>query len=455
MTDAIDQVTPDLLSRHNRSGPRYTSYPTAPVWDAHFSTERWHTALTQLRSPASVYVHLPFCKEQCSFCGCNMVVSGRKEVGERYLRALETELAALPLPTERVSVRRIHLGGGTPTWHSADELEQLHELLLTRFEPTEGAELSIEADPEVTTNAQLERLFQLGWNRLSLGVQSFDPTVLAAVNRPQQHTRVHDILSRCREAGLTGLNVDLIYGLPHQTAARFRDTLEKTVAMRPDRLAVYSYAHVPWLRSHMKRMDEGALPTVEEKFALFALALRVLTDNGYRFIGMDHFALEEDALSVAQREGRLHRNFMGYTTDPDLDVIGLGTSAISEVDGVFAQNRSKLATYYQALEGEEPPIEKGYAKTKEDRLRADVIAQLMCNFRVVKAEIARDHNVDFDRHFGPSRLALEAAVAQGLLEDRPDALQVTALGRFFVRNIAMAFDAYLGASNQPRFSQTI
>jgi oxygen-independent coproporphyrinogen-3 oxidase len=388
-----------------------------------------------------------------------MVVAGRKGIGERYVDALESELRALDLPSERIPVRRIHLGGGTPTWHSPDELERIHQLLLTRFEPTNDAELSVEADPEVTTNAHLERLFALGWNRLSLGVQSFDPVVLEAVNRPQQHTRVHDIMARSRSAGLTGLNLDLIYGLPYQSQASFRDTLEKTIEMRPDRLAVFSYAHLPWLRAHMRRIDEDALPTVEEKFALFGLALELLTEHGYQFIGMDHFALEDDELAVAQREGRLHRNFMGYTTDRDLDVIGLGMSAISDVDGVFAQNRSKLATYFRAIKGDETRLEKGYARTAEDKLRSDVITDLMCNFRVSKTLISERHQVDFDAHFSESLTRLGPAIDEGFIHNETDVLHVTDLGRLFVRNLAMAFDANLGGTHggthTPRFSQTV
>lgn len=455
MKSVLHQVTPELLARYNRPGPRYTSYPTAPTWKETFSEARWNEVLSTVQPPASVYLHLPFCKEQCTFCGCNMVVAKRKSIGERYIDALEVELKALELPADRIPVQRIHLGGGTPTWHSPDELERIHNLLMTRFEPTENAELSVEADPEVTTNAHLERLFELGWNRLSLGVQSFDAAVLEAVNRPQQHTRVHDIMQRSRDAGLTGLNLDLIYGLPHQTYESFKDTLEKTIAMRPDRLAVFSYAHLPWLRAHMARIDETALPTVDEKFALFALALEILTDNGYQFIGMDHFALEDDALAVAQREGRLHRNFMGYTTDRDLDVIGLGMSAISDVNGVFAQNRSKLAHYFRALKGEEAWLEKAYERSDEDRLRSDVIADLMCNFHVSKARIAKRHNVNFDVHFAAALIALQPAIDEGFLENHAEALRVTDLGRLFVRNLAMAFDAHLGGPQTPRFSQTV
>lgn len=452
----LDGLTPDLLLRHDKPGPRYTSYPTAPVWREDLPVQDFEAALRRVRTPASVYVHIPFCVEQCTFCACNMVVAGRREPGTRYLDDLERYVGSMPLAADRIDVTRIHLGGGTPTWLSVAELERLYEILLRRFRPIDGAELSVEADPEVTSDAQLEALAAIGVNRLSMGVQSFDPRVLAAVNRPQQHTRVHGILDRCRALGMKGTNLDLMYGLPFQDEASFRDTLDKTLAMRPDRLAVFSYAHVPWLKAHQRFIDEGALPDPSAKMGLFLQALRVLTDAGYQFIGMDHFALPDDELATAQRDERLHRNFMGYTTRPDVELIGIGMSAISELDDLYVQVRSKLAHWWRAIEKGAPLIEKGWRLSAEDKLRRDAISRLMCNLVLPFAPIEDKHGIRFADHFASEIQALTPLEAEGLVTVDPHAIRVTPLGRLLVRNVAMVFDPYLkSTTSTPRFSRTV
>ena len=449
-------LSPETLLRYNKPGPRYTSYPTAPIWTEHFPQAEADAALAAVRLPASVYVHIPFCAEQCTFCGCNMVVAGRREPGTRYLDALERQIDALPLPAATVPVSRIHLGGGTPTWLHAHELERLYALLYRRFVPVAGAELSVEADPEVTTDEQVEVLRRLGVNRLSMGVQSFDPKVLAAVNRPQRQTRVARILELARSLGMYSLNLDLIYGLPFQSAESFGETLDLTVAMRPDRLAIFGYAHVPWLKPHMKRMDTTALPGPVDRARLFLLAHEKLTAAGYQAIGLDHFALPDDELSVAQREERLHRNFMGYTTRPGLDLIGLGMSAISEFDEVYAQQKAKLSDWWGAVEKGEPVVEKGLRLSAEDKLRRDVISRIMCNFVVPYAAVEAAHGIDFRAHFAAELAALAPLEADGLVIRGASDLRVTPQGRLLVRNAAMAFDAHLSApAPGPRFSQTV
>lgn len=450
------QPSAELLTRHSGAGPRYTSYPTAPVWTADFPESAFHAALQKVREPVSVYVHVPFCVEQCTFCGCNMVVSRRQDAGDRYLDDLERRLDRLPLPADRVRVARIHLGGGTPTWLDGRQLERLYRLLFARFEPIPGAELSVEADPEVTRDEQVHQLAALGVTRLSMGVQSFDPVVLAAVNRPQQHTRVAALMELCRSYGMTSLNLDLMYGLPKQGLASFEDTLRKTLEMRPDRLAVFGYAHVPWLKNHQKKIVQSDLPTPVERMELFLLAHRLLTEVGYQAIGMDHFALESDDLAVAQREERLHRNFMGYTTRPDLEMIGLGMSAISELDGVYVQEHSHLADWWRAVEQGAPMLEKGCALSDEDRLRRDVIFALMCNLVVVKSAVEAKHGLAFDEHFADELARLAPLADEGLVELGADRVQVTPLGRLLVRNVAMVFDPYLQKpATGPRFSQTV
>jgi len=445
-----------LLLRYSKAGPRYTSYPTAPLWTESLPEGAYAEALGRLRQPCSVYVHIPFCVEQCTFCGCNMVVSRRQDSGDRYLDALERRLAALPLPSPRVDVARVHLGGGTPTWLDERQLERLYHLLYSRFQPIHGAELSVEADPEVTRDEQVHALAEVGVTRLSMGVQSFDPVVLAAVHRPQQHTRVAAIMELCRRLGMGSLNLDLMYGLPYQTPASFEDTLRKTLEMRPDRLAVFGYAHVPWLKHHQKQIPVEHLPGPVQRMELFLLAHRLLVDAGYQAIGMDHFALLGDELSVAQREERLHRNFMGYTTRPELELVGVGMSAISELEGMYAQEKSQLAGWWHAVERDEPVLEKGCLLSDEDRLRRDVIFGLMCNLTVVKAQVERRHGIAFDQHFHEELAALVPMQDEGLVELRADRVQVTPLGRLLVRNVAMAFDPSLKKpADRPRFSATV
>lgn len=450
------EVTPELLLKYSTRGPRYTSYPTAPIWRDAFPQSALDEALRSVEKPCEVYVHVPFCKEQCTFCGCNMVVAGRREPGIRYLDDIERQVDSLTLPAERIDVARIHLGGGTPTWLSTGELERLYGILFQRFRPIEGAELSVEADPEVTTDEQVHALRALGVNRLSMGVQSFDPVVLESVNRPQEQTRIHHIMELARSLGMYSLNLDLIYGLPRQSPVSFADTIRKTLEMRPDRLAIFGYAHVPWLKPHMKKMDAALLPTPLQRIGLFLLAHELLLGEGYQAIGMDHFALADDELSTAQRAERLHRNFMGYTTRPDLDMVGLGMSAISEFRGSYVQQKSKLSHWWKAVETGESTIEKGCSLTTEDQLRREVINRIMCNFVVPFAPVEARWGVDFRDHFASEMAELAPLQTEGLVEVHDDEMRVTELGRLLVRNVAMVFDAYLNQpALGPRFSQTI
>jgi oxygen-independent coproporphyrinogen-3 oxidase len=453
--DAVaDEPTVQRLLRLDRPGPRYTSYPTAPTWRKDPGDAAFVAALGAIRGPVQVYVHVPFCKEQCWFCGCNMVVAGRRDAGDRYLDALATQLEALPF--DHRDAARIHLGGGTPTWLDVPQLERLFGLLRTRFTTVAGAELSVEIDPDVTSDAQIDALHALGVNRLSIGVQSFDPIVLAAIHRPQDPGRIGAILQRARGYGMRGLNLDLVYGLPHQTMASLDDTLDRVLELRPDRIALYSFAHVPWVKSHQQKLDAAALPGPAARLASYLRAAERLVAAGYVAIGMDHFALADDELAVAQREGRLHRNFMGYTTRADVALVGLGPSAISELDGMYAQQQPALGKWYRAVAGREALIEKACVLTAEDRLRRDVIAALMCSFVVDYAAIEGKHGIRFGKHFATELEALGTLVDEGLVVVGPDRIDVTPIGRLLVRNVAMVFDAYLGGDGQqPRFSRTV
>lgn len=449
-------LTPDLLVRHARPGPRYTSYPTVPVWQDAPPDALLTEAVAELDGPVSVYVHVPFCKEQCTFCGCNMVVAGRYEVGMRYLDAIEAQLAALPLPDRRLPTVRIHLGGGTPTWFQPEELRRLFSALYEHFEPVEGAEVGVEVDPDVTTDEHVHALAELGVTRLSMGVQSLDADVLAAVNRPQRGHRVQELLALARAHGMTGLNLDLMYGLPKQDVQRFTSTLAGILDMAPDRLALFGYAHVPWLKRHQKALDDQALPGPVGRAALYLLAQQVLNDAGYVPIGLDHFARADDALALALRDGSLRRDFMGYTDRPHAPMLGLGVSAISEFPDRFVQQKSKLGAWYRAVEKGDPLLERGYRLTADDRVRSDIIERLMCALVVPFAPIESRWQLSFADAFADELRALGPLEADGLVQVHDDRIVVPHEARLLVRNVAMVFDAHLQTpADGPRFSQTV
>lgn len=452
-------LTPELLLSWTRRGPRYTSYPTVPEWKDDLPDSALTDAIARIDGPASVYVHVPFCREQCSFCGCTMVVAGRREPGRRYLDALAKQVADLRFRggATTLDVVRIHLGGGTPTWFDPDELRELFTLLRTRFTPVEGAELSVEVDPEVTTEAHVDAMAELGVTRLSIGVQSFDDTVLAAVNRPQARARVQAVFARARHHGMRGLNLDLIYGLPHQTPERFSATLAETLTLRPDRLALFGYAHVPWLKPHQARIDADALPGPVARARLFLNAHQSLLAAGYVAIGMDHFALPDDELAIARRAGTLHRNFMGYTTHAELPLIGLGMSAISEFPDLYVQQRTKLSRWWTAIEGgTEPLIEKAGRVSAADRLRRDAIQSLMCNLRVDLDAVSARHGAD-PTVFDPALARMAALEADGLVVRDGRSLSVPDSRALLVRNVAMALDPRMDSPSEggPRYSSTV
>jgi oxygen-independent coproporphyrinogen-3 oxidase len=456
-------VTAELLREYDRPGPRYTSYPTAVEFGSSFDEAAYRRQLDAAaearEEPLSLYLHLPFCEERCSFCGCMVIITRRREVAGHYLTYLgrEIEMLAAGLKGRR-RVVQYHWGGGTPTYLSVAQMTALHQAVTRHFDVQAGAEVAIEVDPRVTSPEQIERLRQLGFNRLSLGVQDFTPEVQQAINRIQGEPETRALFDVARSLGFASINVDLIYGLPFQTRASFGRSVEAVVALRPDRVAVYSYAHVPWIRGNQKRIRPEDLPSRERKIELFLEAMERFLAAGYRQIGMDHFALAEDELARAADERRLHRNFMGYTTRPAADMVGLGVSAIGRVGAAFAQNTKKLSTYYAAIEAGRFPIERGYLLDADDQLRAHVIAELMCNFHLERAPVEARFGIDFDRYFAPELAELRAGpVAHGFLEVSPEGLLVTPEGRLFVRNVCMVFDRYLRArtADKPVFSRTI
>lgn len=457
-------ITADLLARYDRPGPRYTSYPTAVEFHAGFTEADYEARLAAAdrlaEAPLSVYIHLPFCAERCLFCGCHVLVSPDQAKAARYLDLLlqEIDLVAERLPHRR-AIAQLHLGGGTPTYHSPAELDRLLRGLFNRFSPLPGAEIAIEVDPRVTTDAHIDTLADLGFNRISMGVQDFSPEVQQAVQRIQTEAETRRLVERARARGFTGTNIDLIYGLPLQTPAGFERTVEAVIDMGADRIAVYSFAFVPWIRPHQKKLDEHQLPNREVKFAIFALARERFLSAGYEPIGMDHFARPDDELAVARREHRLRRNFQGYTVIPADDVLGLGISAIGDVRGAYIQNQKQLRLYREALQSGRLPVERGVARTADDDVRRTVIHELMCNFALDVPDIERRHRIEFKSYFAEDLRRLAVHAGEGLVTITPQRIAATPVGELFVRNLAVCFDRYwrekYEGSEKPTFSRTV
>ncbi len=459
------EVTPELLTRHDRPGPRYTSYPTAVEFTEavgpHEYSELLAAAARRTDQPLSLYVHLPFCRARCSFCACHVVVTKRSEVSGAYLGRV---VAEADLIAKRIGDRRLlvqcHWGGGTPTHYTPDVLVELHRRLLRRFELAPDAEVAIEVDPRVTTTAHLEALVGVGFNRISLGVQDLDPEVQRLIGRNQTEEQTVALYQDARRLGFESINLDLIYGLPGQDEKTMKRTLDTVLLLRPDRLAVYSFAFVPWMRPHQRRLDQALLPEAEEKFALLAALVSRLTGAGYRHIGMDHFALPDDELARSAAAGTLNRNFMGYTTKRDTEVVALGTSGISDINGAYAQNHRRLASYYQEVDEGRLPIERGYVLDRDDRLRRYVITELMCNGVVDLAAAGSRFEVS-----GPELFAAEienlsgpgGLVEEGMVTIEGSTVRASELGRLFIRRLARVFDVHTArrSDDKPVFSKTI
>jgi len=441
----------ELLQRYNRPGPRYTSYPTAVEFHDGVGATEYAVHLAeaaQREGSIGFYIHLPFCEERCLFCGCNVVITKKAGIATRYLVHLEQEIAEVGRRLERKRpIAQYHWGGGTPTYYSPAEMRRIHSQVRKHFDFEDDAEMAIEVDPRVTTVEHLETLRELGFNRLSMGVQDFDADVQEAVGREQPYEMTARLLESARSLGFSSTNLDLIYGLPLQTPERFAETLRLVSGLRPDRIAFYSYAHVPWLKGHQRKLTEEQLPKPDVKLGLYRSALEAFQSDGYRAIGMDHFALPEDEMALAADDGTLGRNFMGYTVKHASDLIACGVSGIGEVGGAFFQNRRKLIEYENAIDESNLAVDRGYILTADDHLRRRVIAELMCGF-----------STDLSGHdFDAEIAALAPMIADGLVEIDAGRVSVTERGRLFVRNICMVFDAHLKrhANDKQRFSKTI
>ncbi|MBK8189498.1 MAG: oxygen-independent coproporphyrinogen III oxidase [Vampirovibrionales bacterium] len=467
---AFNSPSAALLRRYDASGPRYTSYPTAPMWTESFDAADFEAHIRQSNAPdspdytgtLSLYTHLPFCEHRCLFCSCNVIVTRQRDQAERYLGYLFREidqLAALIAPDRPVV--QLHWGGGTPTYLSSDQMRRLFQRIASRFSLAPEAEISLEIDPCVTTCEQLDTLRELGFNRVSLGVQDFNPQTQQAVERIQTVDETGALISHARALGFGGVNIDLIYGLPHQSVDTMDRTLSEVLALAPDRLALYNFAYVPWISPHQNKIPVESLPSGDVKFEILAHAVARLTEAGYESIGMDHFARPQDELAVARREGTLSRNFMGYTTKAGdgCDLYGMGVSAISGLSGAYAQNVKKLSAYYEAVDAGRLPAHRGCRLSDEDRLRRWTINRILCLGRLDFAEMARRFNVSASMHFADALAALAPMAEDGLLLLDSDGLTLTPLGRLFSRNVAMPFDAYLREqtlnAQRPTFSRTL
>ncbi len=457
----LDSELARLLTRYDQQGPRYTSYPTAPTWSNEFG-DREHRESLQRAAEApgeglAMYVHVPFCRSMCFYCGCSVIVSKDQPKADRYVDEvlLEARIAREALPATRPVVQH-HWGGGTPTFLEPAQLERLFRGLAELFPLTDDAEISIEVDPRVTTREQLQVLRACGFNRISMGVQDFDADVQEAIHRVQSFPLTRDLVDTARQLGFGSVNLDLVYGLPHQNPESFQNSIDLVLAMKPDRLACYGYAHVPWLKKHQRVIDENALPKGAAKLELYLTALHALRDAGYVAIGMDHFALPDDGLVRAAESGRLHRNFMGYTTHAAADMLSFGITSISEMSGAFAQNVKSLHEYRANLEAGRLPVERGLRRSPDDEARRRIILDLMCRFRLDYA----DHGgaEDFRTRYANALATLRPMQDDGLISFDDRGITVTSTGRLFVRNVAMPFDAYLERQRQqkaPMFSRTV
>lgn len=461
MHDTLPFIRP-LVEKYDRPGPRYTSYPTAPQFQAAFAEDDYRAAAERSNratspKPLSAYVHIPFCESLCYYCACNKIITHNHERAAEYLDWLKHEIAVQgALFDDSRRMTQLHLGGGTPTYLSNAQLGELMAALDEAFHFAEpGArEFSLEVDPRTVTPEQIHELHALGFNRLSFGVQDFDTRVQEAVNRVQSEAQVVELVAAARDAGFESISVDLIYGLPLQTVASFDATLDKIIDLRPDRIAAYSYAHLPELFKAQRLIRPEDMPPPERKLELLELTIRRLTEAGYVYIGMDHFALPGDELSLARENGTLQRNFQGYSTHADCDLIGLGITAIGKVGDSYSQNVKETAQYQARLDDGRLPVMRGYRLNADDMLRRDVINTLMCHGRIEFAEIEAAHDIVFTRVFAAALAELQEMADDGLISISETAIEVLPAGRLMMRNAAMAFDAYL-ARSEGRYSRTV
>ncbi len=453
----------DLLHKYNKPIPRYTSYPPATELTEHFDPVHFQAAIAignHKQTPLSLYCHIPFCESPCYFCGCNTIITRRKEVADPYLQSLTRNIEQVAaLVDSKRRVQQFHSGGGTPNYLSPPQMEILWTAITHHFEFEPDAEISIEVNPSYLNAAYVKFLKDLGFNRISFGIQDFHPQVQQAVNRIQPESLLFEVMQWIRSCGYESVNVDLIYGLPYQTLETFRTTIQKTIELDPDRIAIFNFAYVPWMKPVQRRLPQEALPSPAEKLAILQMVIEELTSHGYVYIGMDHFAKPDDELALAQEQGQLHRNFQGYTTKPESDLLGFGITSISMLEDVYTQNHKSLKDFYRAVDADQLPLAKGVILQKHDQIRRAVIMELMCESQVSKVEIEEKYHLSFDMdfndYFQPEIDDLRALEADGLVRIWPDHIEVTEVGRLLIRNVASVFDLYLRGQQQHQFSRSV
>ena len=454
-------ITAEFVEKYNQPGPRYTSYPTVPAWKQEFGANEYLLALQELSSKPddelAIYLHLPFCAKHCHYCGCTAIMAKKKDSVDEYLDLVQQEIK---LVTDVIGTRRkvahLHWGGGTPNFLNEVQTERALNLFRNAFDFTTDAELSIEVDPRISSPEQAKFLSQLGFNRISLGVQDFEESVQIAIGRRQSHDRTIRVYDGCRDAGFAGVNIDLVYGLPGQTRESFTATLNEIIGLQPDRVACFSYAHVPWVRPEQNKVDTTIMLAGFEKFQLFQLTVDLFGEADYDWIGIDHFAKKNDELSVALGNRALHRNFMGYATKPAPHMLAFGMSGIGDVGDRFVQNDPNLASWSASVSAGRLPIIKGHRLSDDDRLRRLAIINIMCNLELPWKLTVPEFGAPANELFKESLKALPPLVDDGLVEVDANGLRITRKGRYFVRNVAMIFDTYLGQDkDRPIFSKTI
>ncbi|NBD16120.1 MAG: oxygen-independent coproporphyrinogen III oxidase [Cyanobacteria bacterium] len=463
MTIKTVEFNTELLKKYARPLPRYTSYPPATELTETFDPQAFTNAIkvgNKSQTPLSLYCHIPFCETPCYFCGCNTLITQKKEVAQPYLDYVFRNIDQVAgLVDSKRKVNQLHWGGGTPNYLNLEQVEKLWTKMSETFPFEENAEVSIEINPKYVDKNYLLFLRSLGFNRVSFGIQDFNPEVQTAINRVQTETMLFNVMDWIREAGFESVNVDLVYGLPYQTLETFRKTINKTVKLNPDRIAVFSFAYVPWLKPVQKRLPETALPNSEEKLSILRMSIEELTSQGYVFIGMDHFAKPDDELAIAQRKGELHRNFQGYTTKPESDLLSFGMTGISMLHDVFTQNQKRLKDYYRDIDANKFPIAKGVQLHEEDHLRQAIIVELMCQFHISPKRLEEKYNIKlngkFSDYFAAEFADLQELAKDGLVEVQEEEIEVTPIGRLLIRNIASVFDSYLKQRQSKAFSQSI
>ncbi len=449
----------DLIRKYDRPGPRYTSYPPATEFTEKVTEEDYRRKLLESnsrRTPLSLYFHIPFCESGCYYCGCNIIISHRKGIERPYLERVYREMDMLTelLDRER-KVVQLHWGGGTPNYLDADEIEEFMGEIRKRFDFSEDAEVSIEIDPRFATDHQLRVMREVGFNRISMGLQDLDEKVQRAINRIQPYSLMVETMGKLRNLGFQSVNIDLIYGLPYQTRESFERTVEKVVELGPDRIAVYSFAYVPWVKPIQKHIDPKTLPSAEEKLSILEMVVEKFQDAGYVYIGMDHFARPEDELAVAQRRGELWRNFQGYTTRKGVELLGIGATSIGMLQDSYFQNYKTLREYNVAIDEGHLPTYRGYILNEDDFIRREVIMDIMCNLRVSYEKIDSMFGIRFEEYFAKELEELRELEEDGLIRVRDRRIEILPVGRMLIRNVAMVFDAYLKTKKELKFSKTI